>query len=264
MPTILDNIVEKKKQEVADAKVRMPILELEMMPGFKRSCISFKDSLNDRQKNGIIAEFKRRSPSKGLINGHSDIIEVAKGYESGGASAISVLTDETFFGGFERDLIKAREAINIPLLRKDFMIDEYQLLEAKAWGADIILLIAAILSPQQVRDLANVAQNLGLQVLLEVHTKAELEVSLGPNIDAVGVNNRNLADFSVDVGTSYDLVKEIPNHFLKISESGLSDVETVKNLRHAGFNGFLMGENFMRTENPMQAFAEFSSNLSAI
>lgn len=263
MSTILDQIVEKKKQEVAAAKARMPILELEMMPGFKRSCISFKDSLNDPQKNGIIAEFKRRSPSKGLINGHSDIIEVTKGYESGGASAISVLTDETFFGGFEKDLITAREAINIPLLRKDFMIDEYQLLEAKAWGADIILLIAAILSPQQVRDLANVAQSLGLQVLLEVHTMTELQASLGPNIDAVGVNNRNLADFSVDLRTSYDLVKEIPNHFLKISESGISDVETVKNLHSAGFNGFLMGENFMRAENPGQAFSEFSSNLSA-
>lgn len=263
MPTILDRIVEKKIQEIAIAKSLTPISELEIMPNFKRTCSSFKAFLKDPHKNGIIAEFKRRSPSKGVINGYSDVVSVVQGYEMGGASAISVLTDESYFGGHARDLITARETTKIPLLRKDFMIDEYQLLEAKAWGADVILLIASILSPQQVRDLANIAQSLGLQVLLEVHTEAELDASLGPNIDAVGINNRNLADFSVNLETSYHLVKGIPNSYLKISESGLSDAQTVHDLKSAGFDGFLMGENFMRTDKPGRALSEFSAALSA-
>ncbi|RZL11888.1 MAG: indole-3-glycerol phosphate synthase TrpC [Pedobacter sp.] len=253
---ILDKIVKAKKLEINKAKLITPIQELQLMPGFNRTCASLKDALLNSQ-TGIIAEFKRRSPSKGIINRTVQVQEVVRGYDQAGAAAISILTDPEFFGGSSLDLILAREATELPLLRKDFILDEYQLLEAKAWGADIILLIAAILSPSQVRDLSNAAQNLGLSVLLEVHTVKELEMSIGPNIDAVGINNRNLADFSLNIQTSFDMVSHIPAAMLKVSESAISDPALIIKLKKAGFNGFLIGENFMRTEDPGRAMEDF-------
>lgn len=263
MLTILDQIVIKKRQEIAAAKLRTPVSELEILPGFKRNGALLRDYLTNPERSGIIAEFKRQSPSKGIINSHSAVCRVVNDYAANGASAISVLTDSYFFGGSREDLIDARKTTDIPILRKDFMIDEYQLLEAKGWGADIILLIAAILEPKQLRNLATTAQNLGLQVLLEVHTEMELESCFGPNIDAVGVNNRNLADFSVDLNHSFHLAPIIPGQVLKISESGLSDVKTLRELKTAGFNGFLMGENFMSHNDPGNSFAHFTTELQA-
>ncbi|MDO3642369.1 indole-3-glycerol phosphate synthase TrpC [Mucilaginibacter sp. L3T2-6] len=254
---ILDKIVANKKREVARAKNRTSYIKLEESEQFHRGCYSFKSFLLDASRTGIIAEFKRKSPSKGIINDKISVKEVTNGYAAAGASALSVLTDRDFFMGRKADLTAARAANNIPILRKDFMIDEYQVIEAKSLGADIILLIAAILTPAEIQTLASLAKSLGLNVLLEVHNLEELERSINPNLDAIGVNNRNLADFTVSVQTSYDLAPHIPSDFLKISESAISNPQTIKELKLAGFNGFLIGENFMKEENPGAAMMDF-------
>lgn len=258
---ILDKIVTRKKEEVAAAKQKVSIAELEANLNFNRAPLVFKDFLLDAKRTGIISEFKRRSPSKGLINGTADVAQVTQAYNAAGASALSVLTDTDFFGGKAEDLFQARAVNQIPILRKDFMIDEYQILEAKAWGADIILLIASILTPQQIADFGKLAQSLGLNVLLEVHNLEELERSLCANLDAVGVNNRNLGDFTVNIQTSFDLVAKIPIDFLKISESAIDNPQVIKELKAVGYNGFLIGENFMKTDNPGLAIEEFVKHL---
>lgn len=259
--SILDQIVVRKKEEVAIAKQKVTVKDLEAMPNFNRNPLVFKDFLLDEQRTGIISEFKRRSPSKGLINGTALVQEVTQAYNLAGASALSVLTDTDFFGGKAEDLFEARAVNQIPILRKDFMIDEYQILEAKTWGADMILLIASILTPQQIIDFGKLAQSLGLSVLLEVHNLEELQSSICPNLDAIGVNNRNLGNFTVDIQTSFDLVNHIPNDFLKISESAIDHPEVIKRLKAVGYQGFLIGENFMKTENPGRAIKEFVAQL---
>ncbi len=254
---ILDRIVAKKKQEIEADKRRVPIVRLEESDNFFRECYSFRDSILNPTLTGVIAEFKRKSPSKGIINDNVSVREVTNGYVSAGASALSVLTDRSFFGGRKVDLIGARKRNQIPVLRKEFMLDEYQVVEAKALGADVILLIAAILKPAEIQKLATLAKGLGMSVLLEVHNRDELDRSLFPELDAVGVNNRNLSNFTVSVQHSFDLVEHIPSEFLKISESGLSNPKTVTELRAAGFNGFLIGENFMKEHDPGKAMKEF-------
>lgn len=255
--TILDKIVLRKRREIAISKLRTPVTRLEESELFYRETYSFREFITDTSRTGIIAEFKRASPSKGIINNRLSVKQVTAGYAAAGASALSVLTDQTFFGGRKHDLIEARRYNSIPVLRKDFMLDEYQVIEAKALGADIILLIAAILTPEEIKNLAGLAKRLQLNVLLEVHNTNELESSLCDDLDAIGVNNRNLADFSVSVQHSYDLVKQIPDQFLKISESGISNPQTIKELKKAGFSGFLIGENFMKEEDPGLAMSKF-------
>ncbi len=255
--TILDKIVARKKEEVAETKAKTSIAQLQESKLFLRSCYNLKNSILDPSKTGIIAEYKRASPSKGLINGTSTVQEVVKGYQEAGASAISVLTDKDFFQGSLEDLIAAREVLEIPLLRKEFIVDSYQIAEAKAYGADIILLIAACLSSEEIQNLSAYAKSLGLNVLLEVHNEEELNRSIFESIDAIGVNNRNLKDFIVSLDASYDLVNKIPDRFIKVSESGISDPETIKELKKAGFNAFLIGENFMKTEDPQKAIMDF-------
>jgi indole-3-glycerol phosphate synthase len=259
--TILDKIVVRKREEIAAAKANISIKQLEGSPLFNRQTYSFKDFLLDPARTGIIAEFKRRSPSKGIINDKVSVEDVTTGYAAAGASALSVLTDTDFFMGTQQDLAKARAVNQIPILRKDFMVDEYQVLEAKAWGADIILLIAAILTAKEIDTLATLAKNLGLNVLLEVHNMEELQRSIHPKLDAIGVNNRNLADFTVSVQTSFDLVDHIPAEFMKISESAISNTQIINELKQAGFNGFLIGENFMKQQNPGAAMKEFVKGL---
>lgn len=254
---ILDRIVAKKRQEIEADRRRTPIVRLEESDNFFRECYSFRESVLDPGRTGIIAEFKRRSPSKGIINSKVSVKEVTNGYVSAGASALSVLTDRSFFGGRKADLIEARKRNQIPVLRKEFMLDEYQVVEAKALGADVILLIAAILQPDEIQKLARLAKGLGMSVLLEVHSREEMDRSLFPELDAVGINNRNLGNFEVSVQHSYDLVGHIPAEFLKISESGLSDPKTITALRSAGFDGFLIGENFMKQQDPGKAMIEF-------
>lgn len=259
--TILDKIVQKKKKEVAAAKLITSYIHLEEREMFVREPLSFKDFLLNPERSGIIAEFKRKSPSKGIINDQVKVKDVTQAYAAAGASALSVLTDRHFFMGAKRDLLEARKHNNIPILRKDFMIDEYQIIEAKTLGADIILLIAAILTPEEIKQFAALAKSIGLNVLLEVHNLEELKRSLDNNLDAIGVNNRNLADFSVSVETSFQLAEHIPDGMLKISESAISNTHVIKQLKEVGFNGFLIGENFMRQPDPGFAMQEFVKEL---
>lgn len=256
---ILDKIIEQKKQEVAEAKKNISLEELKDAALFNRKTFSLKESV--KSGSGIIAEFKRQSPSKGIINHKADVLEVAKSYEKLGASGISILTDEKFFGGKLEDLLKVTNEISIPILRKDFMIDEYQFYEAKANGADVILLIASCLSPNQVQEFTQLSHKLGLEVLLEIHTEEELK-HFNKNIDLVGINNRNLKDFKVDLQHSVNLKNLLPKEVLTVAESGIYALEDFKFLKEKGFDGFLMGEYFMRNENPGVAFEEFISNVS--
>lgn len=259
---ILDQIISRKRIEVEQRKKEVSVTELEKGPFFKSETYSLKASLLDENKTGIIAEYKRRSPSKGLINGIATVEEVTMAYASNGASGISVLTDEAFFGGFLADLQKAATINKLPLLRKDFMIDEYQLLEAKAYGASVILLIAANLSVDEVKKLAVAAKNLGLEVLLEIHNEQELE-HICDEVDLVGVNNRNLKTFEVSLETSKQLSSLIPADKLKISESGIYNVEDIYYLKQFGYKGFLIGESFMRQQYPGEAFKTFAEGLKA-
>ncbi|MBB2953118.1 MULTISPECIES: indole-3-glycerol phosphate synthase TrpC [Sphingobacterium] len=255
--TILDKIVERKRVEVSEAQAKVSIEELSEYPLFSRTCYSLKESVLDPQRTGIISEYKRASPSKGVINNINTVSEVVKGYQNAGASAISVLTDADFFQGSLKDLEEARSVLTIPLLRKEFIIDKYQIAEAKAYGADIILLIAACLTNEEVSELSNYAKTLGLNVLLEVHNEEELKGNLFDTVDAIGVNNRNLKDFSVSLAHSYDLVNKIPDTYIKVSESGISDPQTIRELKSIGYNSFLIGENFMKTTDPGKALLEF-------
>ena len=253
---ILDKIVANTRQEVEQRKQQASIQELEKSPLFGRETYSMSEFLVDPSKSGIIAEIKKQSPSKGIINDKVSVVEVGIGYEKAGASAISVLTDREFFGGKMEYLTSVRKEVSIPVLRKDFIIDEYQLLEAKAIGADVVLLIAACLPPTELEYLAKFAQNLGLEILMEVHDKEELDRSINPYLNVVGVNNRNLKTFETSIQTSLDLVDFIPNEFKKVSESGLQNASTLLELRAAGYDGFLIGETFMKTKLPWQALAE--------
>ena len=262
MSTILDNIIADKIVEVNERKVLRSIKQLEQTPGFERTCISLRNNLL-QSPTGIIAEFKRKSPSLGWIHEHADVCNITSGYSHAGASGISILTDLPYFGGTPTDLISARQGISCAVLRKDFMIDEYQVFEAKAMGADVILLIAAALTVEQTRNLAQLAHSLGLETLLEIHNADEL-VNINEHIDMVGVNNRNLKTFAQSIQTSFDLVDAIPNDFVKVSESGLSQVETVAQLRKVGYKGFLMGENFMNKQQPDVALSAFIADLKAL
>jgi len=255
MPTILDTILADKVKEVAERKLHIPISELEKAPAFSRTCLSMKQSLLDSD-SGIISEFKRKSPSLGWIHEDADVVKVTSGYSAAGASGISILTDLPYFGGTPRDITEARPFITCPVLRKDFVMDEYQLYEAKAMGADVILLIAAALSGKRTFELARKAHELGLEVLLEVHNADEIRHA-NDYVDMLGVNNRNLKTFEQSIQVSFDLADLIPDHFVKVSESGISKVDTVKELRKAGYKGFLMGENFMKEADPAEALTSF-------
>ncbi|HPT31572.1 MAG TPA: indole-3-glycerol phosphate synthase TrpC [Prolixibacteraceae bacterium] len=261
MSTILDTITAAKREEVALSKKSVPMEILHSSPMFLRKCNSLKNSILLPGSSGIIAEFKQKSPSKGVINAAADVVVVATGYAAAGASGISVLTDFPFFGGTLDNLMKARLALpEMPLLRKDFMIDEYQLVEAKASGADVVLLIAACLSKLQAAELACKARELGMEVLFEIHGEEELEL-IPEHADFVGVNNRNLKTMKVSLETSVHLSPLIPDYFLKIAESGILNPEDVIKLKAAGYRGFLIGENFMKTIDPVIACKEFIMKL---
>jgi len=258
--TILDNITTYKRKEVSAKKNAIPVRLLEKFPLFSKETKSLAEALRI-STTGIIAEHKRRSPSKSVINDKVLLTEVVLGYESAGAKGISVLTDSNFFGGSLDDLLVAEKTVSIPILRKEFIIDPYQIYEAKAYGADAILLIAACLSEEELKQFSFLAKSLKLDVLLEVHNLEELKKSLLPNVDMIGVNNRNLKNFKVNIEISKKLSEEIPKDFVKISESGISDVETINELKTYGFEGFLIGENFMKTENPGETAKQFIQNL---
>ena len=246
---ILDEIIAHKKKEVEMLKAKTPMDLLEKSVHFGKPCLSMKKALKDEEKVGIIAEFKRKSPSKGIINADAKVAETTAGYETAGASALSILTDHKYFGGVSEDLGIGRKASNIPILRKDFIIDEYQVVEAKSMGADVILLLANVLSYHELKELSTTAKFLGMEVLMEVRDKQDLDM-VNILVDCVGVNNRNLQDFKVDVKQSFDLVGLIPKDIIRISESGIDSAKTIHELRQAGFNGFLIGETFMKDKHP--------------
>ncbi|SDX09349.1 indole-3-glycerol phosphate synthase TrpC [Flavobacterium degerlachei] len=258
---ILDKIIVDKKREVILKKSIIPVSQLEASVFFAKETISLSQNLRN-SNSGIIAEHKRRSPSKSVINHGFTVEEVVKGYESAGACGISVLTDGKYFGGSLDDLLLARASVNIPLLRKEFIVDEYQILEAKAHGADLILLIAAVLTREEIKLLSEFAKSLGLEVLLEVHNQEELEKSIMPTLDMIGVNNRNLKTFEVSLDFSKQLAAQIPDEFVKVSESGISSIEAIQELKPYGYKGFLIGENFMKTDNAGKAATEFIKQLA--
>ncbi len=257
---ILDKIVADKSVEVKLRKQLIPISQLEQSVLFNRETISLAKKLKN-STTGIIAEHKRRSPSKSVINQNLNVFDVAKGYEKAGVCGMSVLTDAKYFGGSLDDLLTARASCNLPLLRKEFIIEEYQIIEAKAYGADVILLIAAILTKEEVKTFSRLAKSLNLDVLLEVHNEEELQKSIMTSLDMLGVNNRNLKTFEVSLDTSKKLSQLIPNDFVKVSESGISNIETIKELQPYGYKGFLIGENFMKTENAGKSAEEFINKL---
>ena len=257
---ILDRIVADKRKEVDFKKSIVPVSQLELSVLFNKQTLSLSERLK-ASPSGIIAEYKRRSPSKSIINHDLNVFDVAKGYESAGVCGMSVLTDGKYFGGSLDDLVIARASCQLPLLRKEFIIDSYQIREAKAYGADVILLIAAILSKDDIKKFSELAKQLDLEVLLEVHNEEELHKSIMPSLDMIGVNNRNLKTFEVSLDTSKQLSALIPDEFVKISESGISTTEAIKTLRPYGFQGFLIGENFMKTNQAGASATAFIKNL---
>ena len=264
MKNILDTIVARKWAEIEQAKENISTKELESTIAFEKPVISFTKTLEkSHHEAGIIAEFKRKSPSKGIFNAHAQPDIVCPGYETAGATACSILTDTDFFGGRKEDLIAARPLVNIPILRKDFMVDEYQFLEAKSWGADIVLLIAAILSPKRTLELATFAKSFGLQVLLELHEEEELE-HVNQYVDLVGINNRNLKNFEVDIERSARMAEQLNKNYVLVAESGIASPETITYFRGFGFKAFLMGETFMREEDPASACRKFIKSIKKV
>lgn len=254
--TILDNIIKQKYAEVEERKSLYPVKLLERSLYFETKPVSLKHYVLREDKAGIIAEFKRKSPSKGLINEYAAIDKISIGYMQAGASALSILTDKEFFGGKSEDLTIARQLNYCPILRKDFIIDEYQIIESKSIGADAILLIAAVLDKKTIVQFVKTAKTLGLEVLLEIHSEEEIQ-KIDEFVDLVGVNNRDLKSFATDIETSKRLSAFIPEKYIKVSESGISSAAAIVELRSYGYKGFLIGESFMRSSNPEDTCASF-------
>lgn len=263
MNNILEQIVAYKAKEIQERQSLYPVALLEKSKHFTAKPLSLSAYLTRPDKHGVIAEIKRRSPSLGPINPYLSVEQVSIGYMQGGASALSILTDSPSFGGSNKDLTEARRFNLCPILRKEFILEEYQVLEARSIGADAILLIAAILTPQKAQQLASLAKSLGMEVLLEIHSESELG-HWHPDMTAIGVNNRDLTTFQVDVRTSYQLLEKLPTDAVRISESGLRDALTVAELKRAGYNGFLIGELFLKQPNPAEACAKFTRQLNAL
>jgi indole-3-glycerol phosphate synthase len=260
---ILDEIIAHKRREVAEKKALYPVKLLERSSSFDAPVVSLVRYLQREQASGIIAEFKRRSPSRGIINAYASAEKTTVGYMQAGASALSVLTDATYFGGSSKDLEAARRMNFCPILRKDFIIDEYQLFESRAMGADVVLLIAEALTAAEVKQLAKQAAALGLEVLLEIHSREQLDKYI-PEIALIGINNRDLQTFRTDVNRSFELAGFLPSHVTKISESGIADAQTMLNLRLSGYHGFLIGDLFMRETDPARACLQLVNALKRL
>lgn len=245
---ILATIIAHKKNEIKEQMCAVPIDMLERLISNPTEGYSMSRSIQ-LSLTGIIAEFKRKSPSKGWIKKEADPVSITRGYMKNGASAISVLTDNHFFGGNLKDLKDVRSTVNIPVLRKDFIISEYQIYQAKAVKADAILLIAAALEKEECQKLVKKAHELKMEVLLEIHSEKELEY-YSDDIEMIGINNRNLGSFNTDINNSLHLIDKLPKSCIKVSESGISDINVIKELKKAGFDGFLIGETFMRNNDP--------------
>ncbi len=257
---ILDTIVAQKRIEVAQQQQAISFEMLQSLAAtVTRPTLSMREALQ-QSPTGIIAEFKRKSPSKGWNKESGTPAEIPSHYAAAGAAAISILTDEPFFGGELGFIRTARPLVNVPILRKDFIISPYQLFQARVIGADAVLLIAACLTVEECRALAAQAHELGLEVLLEIHSESEQQY-VSPEVDMVGVNNRNLGTFHTDVANSFRLASLLPKDRLLVSESGISDPTTIRQLRDVGFRGFLIGETFMKTDNPGETLKHFIAEL---
>jgi len=261
---VLDKIMEHKLKEVSENKKLFPVQTLERSNYFERDIISLKKELLRIDKVGIISEFKRKSPSKGVINSCATVDETSVGYMEAGASALSILTDTEFFGGSNTDLTIARTLNECPILRKDFIFDEYQIIESKSIGADVILLIAAMLDSVKLKSLCSFAHSLGLEVLMEVHNEEELRNNIETDIDLIGVNNRNLKTFELSIDISRQLASQIPDSIIRISESGIDSAETIVELKKFGYQGFLMGQTFMQSSDPKTEAANFIGQLATM
>ena len=256
--SILKEIVANKQKEVLRRKNLISLSELESMPNFKKECLSFKEHLLNPEKLGIIAEFKRKSPSKGIINANADVKDVTAGYQAGAASALSVLTEIDYFNGSDIDLTNAKSVTSIPIIRKDFVVDIFQIAESKALGADSILLIAEVLEKVQMSEYLAYAHEIGLQALIEVHGESDLE-KLPSAAQIVGINNRNLNTFDVNLNHSANMLNLLPKDAVKVAESGIASVEDYLTLKQIGFDAFLIGEFFMRNHNPGEACLDFTN-----
>jgi indole-3-glycerol phosphate synthase len=261
---ILDKIIAHKHKEVAERKSLYPVKLLEQSIFFSSPTVSLKKYVQRKDKSGIIAEIKRKSPSKGTINSNVSIERTSIGYMQAGASALSILTDKEFFGGSSDDLTMARKFNFCPILRKDFIVDEYQIVEAKSIGADAILLIAAALPVKRLNELALFAKSLGLEILMEVHTAEELTSNQEAEVDLIGVNNRDLRTFTVSLDVSKELVPLMPKGKVLVSESGIDSPAAILELRKHGYEGFLMGETFMKHSRPEQAAKDFIEELNQL
>ncbi|MBS4044502.1 MAG: indole-3-glycerol phosphate synthase TrpC [Chitinophagaceae bacterium] len=259
--SILAEIKAFKIEEVKQKKELYTLKQLENSIYFNSKCVSLKKYIADPNRSGIIAEFKRKSPSKGFINKYANAEEITIGYMQAGASALSVLTDEKYFGAIAKDFSSARKYNYCPVLRKDFIVDEFQIIESKSIGADAILLIAAMLTPAQIKSFTAFAQALGLEVLLEVHTKEEILENQNVEVDLIGINNRNLNNFEVNIEQSIQIAEYINPQIIKVSESGIDNIHAIKTLKEHGFQGFLMGEYFMKQTNPGLACRQFIQKL---
>jgi indole-3-glycerol phosphate synthase len=257
--SILGRIITQKRKEVDVRKKLISIASLEATEFFKSARPSFHDAIAAKGPS-VIGEFKRMSPSKGIINSQVEIDEVARGYEAAGVKAMSILTDLEFFGGDELDLQRVAAYAGIPLLRKDFIVDEFQIIESRSIGASAILLIASVLNKKEISKFTNLAVSLGLDVLCEIHDPSELD-KLSAKNNILGINNRNLKTFAVDLGHSQELIRQLPAESLKVAESGLSSYDEVKLLYESGFDAFLIGENFMRTPDPGRTAEKFIKGL---
>jgi len=253
---LLPAIIANKRMEIGLLKANSAHKAFEKSRYFTRKTISLSGFICDLKRSGIIAEFKRNSPSAGILNSDASVKEVTKGYADSGASGLSILTDTHFFGGSCNDIELVRDLNNIPILRKDFIIDEIQVLQSKACGADVVLLIAALLEKEEILILSRLARSLGMEVLLEVHSERELD-TVNEFVSIIGVNNRDLDTLKTDTRLSEYLADKMPSDILRISESGISAPQTLVSLRNAGYNGFLIGEHFMKKPDPVIAFQEF-------
>lgn len=256
----LDKIILEKRKFVSEQKELFPIKLLEKSIFYNSKTVSLKEYILRKDKHGIIAEIKKSSPSEGVLNAHVDIVKTSIGYMQAGASAISVLTDAPFFGGKNDDLTTVRKNNYCPVLRKDFIVHEYQIIEARSIGADAILLMACVLTMEEIKRFSDLARSLGLEVLLEIHSKHECDkISEFNNI--IGVNNRNLSSMNINLQNSNDLLPYIKYAEVKVSESGIRTPNDVIMLKQLGFDGFLIGTQFMKSSRPHLAFKQFMDEL---
>lgn len=260
--SLLQSIVRHKKEEIAFRKTQVSISHLMSQSQFERGCHSLTEALTRADMPGVIAEFKRKSPSLPELNPNGSCEAICKGYQTAGAAAVSILTDHAYFGGADEDVLSVHPQLDIPILRKEFIIDPYQVVESKSIGADVILLIASILSRDEAQSLANIASECGLEVILEIHSREEIG-HWHESMHCIGVNNRNLSTFTTDVGLSRQLFPFLPSDSIKIAESGLHSPSVVRDLFEQGYKGFLMGEYFLKQSSPQQALSTFLLNVNA-